>query len=56
MTTINRLRNALNSIDDAKRKIKRLQNQGEISNEIRRIVRELDDAEASVQRAIIELR
>lgn len=52
------LRNAQSSIDDVKRKLKRMGSQEnvQISNEIRRVIRELEDAEDSIDRALREVR
>lgn len=52
------LQNAQSSIDDAKRKLKRMRSPEnvQISNEIRRVIRELEDAEDSIDRALREVR
>ena len=57
MSTKSTLRNALSNIDDAKRKLKRLRGpeNEQIDYEIRRVIRELDDAESSVNRALREV-
>ncbi|UWR51062.1 hypothetical protein [Phaeobacter inhibens] len=52
------LKNALSSIDDAKRKLKKLgQSENvEIERDIKRVVRELEDAENSITRALRDVR
>ena len=52
------LKNALSSIDDAQRKLKKLQQSAnvEIERDIKRVVRELEDAEVSINRALRDVR
>lgn len=52
------LRNALSSIDDAKRKLKKLRQSAnvEIERDVKRVVRELEDAEDSINRALRDVR
>lgn len=56
MTATSKLRNALSSLDDAKRKLKRLTNNEQAANEIRRVIRELDEAESYINRAIRDVK
>ena len=57
MSSKSKLRNALNAIDDAKRALQQARNDSGANGEyqIRRAMRELDDAEQDIQRAIREL-
>jgi hypothetical protein len=58
MSARSKLRQALDSIDDAKRRLKRARNDlgaGEAYDQIRRAIRELEDAETDIQRAISDV-
>lgn len=55
MSTKAKLRSALSAIDDAKRALKRAQQGVTEDYEIRRAIRELDDAESQIERALREL-
>ncbi len=52
MTAKQALTRALNAIDDAQRRLKRVQQDVEDDGEIRKALRELDDAESDIRRAI----
>ena len=58
MSVTSSLRNALSSVDDAKRKLKRLRKpeNAKIDHEIRRVIRELDDVEDSINQALRSVR
>ncbi|MFZ7090766.1 hypothetical protein [Primorskyibacter sp. 2E233] len=58
MSTKTSLKNALSSIDDAKRKLKKLPlpENVDIERDIKRVVRELEDAENSINRALRDVR
>ena len=58
MSAKSSLSNALSSIDDAKRKLKKLRQSenAEIEREIKRVVRELEDAEGSINQALRDVR
>lgn len=55
MSTRSKLRNALDAIDNARRKLKRLLRDDPTNTDLRRAIRELDDAEYQVSRAIREV-
>lgn len=52
------LRNAVNAIEDAKTKLRRLRNNEDpdVARNVRRALNELENAEAQIQRALSELR
>ncbi len=58
MSAKSSLRQALSSIDDVKRKLKRLPQPENVNidYEIRRIIRELEDAESSINRALRDVK
>jgi hypothetical protein len=49
-----KLRNALDAIENARRKLKRLFRDDPTNTDLRRAIRELDDAEYEVSRALRE--
>lgn len=55
MSTKSKLKKALNAIDDAKRALGRAQQGAPDDQDIRRAIRELDDAEGDIRRAIREV-
>ena len=50
-----KLRSALNAIDDAKRALKKAEQNAPNDQNIRQAIRELDDAEAAIEYAIREI-
>jgi hypothetical protein len=56
MSAQSKLKQALDAIDDARRRLKRLSADLEDDSEIRRAIRELDDAEADIERALSDVR
>jgi len=52
MSARSKLRDALSAIDDAKRKLKKVSNDIQDDTDIRRAIRELEDAESKIESAI----
>lgn len=55
MSAKQKLKQALAAIDDARRALKRARDEASDDTDIRRALRELDDAEQQIQRAIREV-
>jgi len=55
MSARSKLRQALDAIDNAKRHLKRIDVDSETEYEIKRAIRELDDAESEIRRAIHQI-
>lgn len=56
MSAKTKLRNALSAIDDAKRRLKRVANDLDDDSDLRRSIRELEDAEGIIEAAIRDVR
>ncbi|MBN2285970.1 MAG: hypothetical protein JXI43_05945 [Tissierellales bacterium] len=56
MSAKSKLKSALNAIDDAKKRLKRARYDAEDDTEIRRAIKNLDDAEDEINRALREVK
>ena len=56
MSTKAKLKSALNAIDDAKKRLQRARHDAEDDTEIRRAIKNLDDAEDDIERALREVK
>ena len=52
MLAKSKLKRALDAIENAKRRLKRIDTDSDAEDEIRRAIRELEDAESEIERAI----
>lgn len=56
MSPERKLKQALDTINDAKTKLRRIRHDEELGHTIRKVIRELEDAESDIERAIRELK